>query len=112
MSLNFSLAMFLVARGHGSAKSPTGMDDHFEYNHDSWSKWPRWSDAETSWDEVKAMFAMPYGQPIGETVETSEGVFTREYEGATVGVDCHARTTSFVWKKGKRSAKQGAAGST
>jgi hypothetical protein len=42
-TLEFQLALFLLARGSGNTPS------YFEYNHYDWSHWPRWSDAVTSW---------------------------------------------------------------
>ena len=92
-ALQLELAMFLAARG-----GPTGAPSYFEYNHENWSKWPRWGDSETSWDEVRELYTKDYGLAIADVVESPANVFTREYEKVTISVDCNKQTSSFDWK--------------
>ena len=90
-SLEFQLAMFLVSRG-----GPSGAPSYFEYNHDAWSKWPRWGDAETSWSEVEAAYTREYGLAMADVVESPTNVFTREFEKITVQVDCNHLKANYA----------------
>lgn len=98
VSLEFSLAMFLLAR-EAQANGPAGIRSHFEYNHDGWSAWPRWSDDDTSWEEVKQLYSRvaAAGAPLGDYVESAGMVFTRQYERLTVSVDCTKRVSNYTW---------------
>jgi hypothetical protein len=98
VSLEFSLAMFLLAR-EAHANGPAGIRSHFEYNHDGWSAWPRWSDDDTSWEEVKQLYSRvaAAGAPLGDCVESAGMVFTRQYERMTVSVDCTKRVSNYTW---------------
>ncbi len=89
-TLEFELALFLLARGSGDTPS------YFEYNHDSWSHWPRWSDAETSWAEVQPFYVKNYGAALEGLQERTPNVFTRKFEHVTVRVDCRNQSASFV----------------
>ena len=84
--------MFLLARETRN-DSPTGLRSHFGYDHEGWSGWPRWADADSSWAEVKELFAKVAvaGEPAGGCVESAGGVFTREFKRLTVRVDCANR---------------------
>ena len=90
--LEFELALFLLARGSGDTPS------YFEYNHNSWSRWPRWSDAETSWAEVQPFYSKNYGAALEGLQELTPNVFTRKFEHVTVRVDCRNQSASYVWK--------------
>ena len=92
-SLEFQLAMFLVARG-----GPSGPPSYFEYNHESRSRWPRWGDAETSWAEVEALYTREYGDALADVTESPANVFTRDFEKLTVQVDCNHLTSNYTWK--------------
>ena len=61
--------------------------------------WPRWADSDTSWDEVKALFAKvaAAGEPVAGYVESAGMVFTREFERLTVHVDCTNRHSNFTF---------------
>ena len=60
VTLDFAFAMFMVSRetspsgpGFKPGSAPnTDRRSHFEWNNERWSKWPRWADADTSWDQV------------------------------------------------------------
>ena len=92
-SLELELAMFLAARG-----GPGGAASYFNYNHERWSKWPRWGDAETSWQEVQELFTKDYGIATADVVEGPANEFTREYTKVTVKVNCNTQKASFLWK--------------
>ena len=84
--------MFLVARGADNRS-------FFEYNHESWSKWPRWSDSETSWDEVRDVYTKDYGDPVGTYREIRHAVFERSYTRVNITVDCNTQNATYTWIK-------------
>ena len=61
VTIDFAFAMFMVSREtspSGPGFVPGGAPNadrrsHFEWNNERWSKWPRWADADTSWDQVR-----------------------------------------------------------
>ena len=65
-----------------------------------WAAWPRWSDDDTSWDEVKGLYGRvaAAGAPLGNYVESSGLVFTRKFERLTVSVDCTNRVSNYTWE--------------
>ena len=64
-----------------------------------WAGWPRWSDDDTSWDEVKGLYSRvaAAGAPLGDFVENPGMVFTRKFERLTVSVDCTNRKSNYTW---------------
>lgn len=92
-SLEFELGMFLVSRG-----GPEGASSYFEYNHEKWSKWPRWGDAETSWAEVQALYTKDYGVATADVKEEPANVFVMTFEKVTVTLDCNHQTAKYDWK--------------
>ena len=100
VSLEFSLAMFLLAREGPADPSPAGMGSYFEYNHEGWAGWPRWADDDTSWDEVKDLFdkVAAAGEPLGSYNESAGMVFSRKFERLTVAVDCTNRRSNYTWE--------------
>ena len=114
--------MFLLARETHN-NSVAGIRSHFEYDHDGvssaticlafsrlehsltgrcglqWAAWPRWSDDDTSWDEVKDLYGKvaAAGEPLGGYVESAGMVFTRKFERLTVQVDCTNRLSNYTW---------------
>lgn len=97
--LEFALAMFLLARETHNNTLAGGIRSHFEYDHDGWAGWPRWADSDTSWEEVKALFAKvaAAGEPLEDVVESAGAVFSRKFEGLTVSVDCTKRLSNYSW---------------
>ena len=75
----------------------TDPKSYFEYNHESWTKWPRWADGDTSWDEVKAIYQRDYGVPLAATEELTQGYFLRRYSNVNITVDCRNATVDYAW---------------
>ena len=88
----FALGMFMVSQGGADAKQ-----SYFEYNHDKWTKWPRWADGDTSWNEAKPFYQRDYGVPTARTEEPTKGLFLRKYTKVTITVDCRNASVNYAW---------------
>lgn len=116
--LKFNVAGFLMGKkrqGEGNWSS-----DFFGFNYQKpdksdtkhkdaypWCHWTRWGDCDTRWTDVEAVLSQDYGVPMGDAVETSYGVFARQYSRVNITVNCKGHKATYDWApaeiEGRRS---------
>jgi len=116
-ALEFSLAGFLIAKGHPDVEIKDvsksfdgsvwdGQADFFGFDHQGLTegcKHTRWGDCDHNYTEVEALYARDYGLPMSDAIEVGEvgsGRFFRQYTNVNITFDCGKsgeRHANFTW---------------